>query len=130
MLVGASLTGFLRPTLGGVKACCGKGKEPMSVVTGAPIHPGEVLMEDFIEGFGITQHKLAIAIGVPPRRINEIVHGKRGITADTAMRLSRYFGTTPGFWMNLQMRYELDRAEDVLGDTLSGIVPLMTVEVA
>ena len=85
-------------------------------------------MEDFIEGFGITQHKLAVAIGVPPRRINEIVHGKRGITADTG--LSRYFGTTPGFWMNLQMRYELDRAEDVLGDTLSGIVPLMTVEVA
>ena len=96
----------------------------------APIHPGEVLMEDFIEGFGITQHKLAVAIGVPPRRINEIVHGKRGITADTAMRLSRYFGTTPGFWMNLQMRYELDRAEDALGDTLSGIVPLVTVEVA
>ena len=64
------------------------------------------------------------------RRINEIVHGKRGITADTAMRLSRYFGTTPGFWMNLQMRYELDRAEDALGDTLSGIVPLVTVEVA
>ena len=78
----------------------------------------------------ITQHKLAVAIDVPPRRINEIVHGKRGITADTAMRLSRYFGTTPGFWMNLQMRYELDRAEDALGDTLSGIVPLTTVEVA
>ena len=69
----------------------------MSVVTVAPIHPGEVLMEDFIEGFGLTQHKLAIAIGVPPRRINEIVHGKRGITADSTMRLSRYFGTTPGF---------------------------------
>lgn len=72
-------------------------------------------MEDFIEGFGITQRKLAVAIGVPPRRINEIVHGKRGITADTAMRLSRYFGTTPGFWMSLQMRDELDRAEDALG---------------
>lgn len=72
-------------------------------------------MEDFIEGFGITQHKLAVAIGAPPRRINEIVHGKRGITADTAMRLSRYFGTTPGFWMSLQMRDELDRAEDALG---------------
>ena len=100
----------------------------MSVATVGPIHPGEVLMEDFIEGFGITQHKLAVAIGVPPRRINEIVHGKRGITADTAMRLSRYFGTTPVFWMNLQMRYELDRAEDALGDTLSGIVPLTTVE--
>ena len=87
---------------------------------------GEVLMEDF----GITQHKLAVAIGVPPRRINEIVHGKRGITADTALRLSRYFGATPGFWMNLQMRYELDRAEDTLGDTLSGIVSHTTVEVS
>ena len=102
----------------------------MSVATVGPIHPGEVFMEDFIEGFGITQHKLAVAIGVPPRRINEIVHGKCGITADTAMPLSRYLGMTPGFWMNLQMRYELDRAEDALGDTLSGIVPLMTVEVA
>ena len=102
----------------------------MSVATVAPIHPGEVLMEDFIEGFGITQHKLAVAIGVPPRRINEIVHGKRGITADTAVRLSRYFGTTSEFWMNLQMRYELERAEDALGDALSGIVPLATVEVA
>ena len=102
----------------------------MSVATVAPMHPGEVLMEDFIEGYGITQHKLAVAISVPPRRINEIVHGKRGITADTAMRLSRYFGTTSEFWMNLQMRYELDRAEDMLGDTLSGIVPLTMVEVA
>ena len=102
----------------------------MSVATVAPMHPGEVLMEDFIEGYGITQHKLAVAISVPPRRINEIVHGKRGITADTAMRLSRYFGTTSEFWMNLQMRYELDRAEDTLGDRLSGIVPLVKVEVA
>lgn len=107
-----------------------KGLRSLTTTNIAPFHPGEVLMEDFIEGFGITQHKLAVAIGVPPRRINEIVHGKRGITADTAMRLSRYFGTTPGFWMNLQMRYELDRAEDALGDTLSGIVPLVTVEVA
>ena len=102
----------------------------MSVTTITPIHPGKVLMEDFIEAFGITQHKLAVDIGVPPRRINEIVRGKRGAMADTAMRLSRYFGATPGFWMNLQMRYELDRAEDALGDTLSGSVPLTTVEVA
>lgn len=58
------------------------------------IHPGEILMEDFIEGFGITQNKLAVSIGVPPRRINEIVHGKRGITTDTAIRLARYFGTS------------------------------------
>jgi len=107
-----------------------KGLRSLTTTKIAPIHPGEVLMEDFIEGFGITRHKLAVGIGVPPRRINEIVHGKRGITADIAMRLSRYFGTTPGFWMNLQMRYELDRAEDALGDTLSGIVPLTTVEVA
>ena len=92
-----------------------KGLRSLTTTKIAPIHPGEVLMEDFIEGFEITQHKLAVAIDVPPRRINEIVHGKRGITADTAMQLSRYFGTTPGFWMNLQMRYELDRAEDALG---------------
>ena len=72
----------------------------------------------------------AVAIGVPLRRINEIAHGKHRITADSAMRLSRYFGTTPGFWMNLQMRYELDCAEDALGDTLSGIIPLVTVGVA
>ena len=72
-----------------------------------PIHPGEILMEDFIEGFGITQNKLAVSIGVPPRRINEIVHGKRGITADTAIRLARYFGTSEELWMNLQSNYEL-----------------------
>ena len=69
-----------------------------------PIHPGEVLMEDFSEGFGITQHKLAVSIGVPPRRINEIVHGKRGITADTALRPGRFFGVEPQFWLNLQSR--------------------------
>ena len=79
----------------------------------APIHPGEVLLEDFIEGFGITQNKVAVAIGVPPRRINEIVHGKRRITADTAARLARYFGTTPQFWLNPQTTYELDIVEDL-----------------
>lgn len=73
----------------------------------APVHPGEVLMEDFIKGFGITQNKLAVSIGVPPRRINEIVHGKRGITADTALRLAKYFGVSAEFWMNLQTHYEL-----------------------
>ncbi|MGO4295872.1 HigA family addiction module antitoxin [Glutamicibacter sp. MCAF14] len=78
----------------------------------APIHPGEVLMEDFINGFGITQNKLAVSIGVPPRRINEIVHGKRAITADTALRLGRYFGIDPQFWLNLQSHYELELAED------------------
>ncbi|WP_062462333.1 HigA family addiction module antitoxin [Demequina soli] len=92
-----------------------------------PIHPGEVLMEDFIEGFGITQNKLAIAIGVPPRRINEIVHGKRGITADTAVRLSAYFGTTAEFWMNLQSHYELRLERRALREQLAAIAPLQVV---
>lgn len=91
-----------------------------------PIHPGEVLLEDFIEGFGITQNKLSVAIAVPPRRINEIVHGKRGITADTAMRLSKYFGTSAEFWMNLQTHYELRIQARVLRDQLDVISPLHT----
>jgi addiction module HigA family antidote len=81
-------------------------------------------MEDFIEGFGITQHKLAVSIGVPPRRIDEIVHGNRAITADTALRLARYFGTSAEFWLNLQSQYDLDKAEDQLDKTLAGITPL------
>ena len=90
----------------------------------APIHPGEVLMEDFIEGFGITQHKLAVSIAVPPRRINEIVHGKRAITADTALRLGRYFGVEQQFWLNLQSRYELELAESRVADEVAEIKPL------
>jgi addiction module HigA family antidote len=90
----------------------------------APIHPGEVLMEDFIEGFGITQNRLAVAIGVPPRRINEIVHGKRGISADTALRLAKYFGTSAEFWINLQSHYELDRAADLAGERIAAITPI------
>lgn len=89
-----------------------------------PIHPGEILMEDFINGFGITQNKLAVAIGVPPRRINEIVHGKRGITADTAVRLGKYFGTTAEFWMNLQTHYELRIERRALREQLASITPL------
>lgn len=89
-----------------------------------PIHPGEVLMDDFITGFGITQNRLAVAIGVPPRRINEIVHGKRGITADTAVRLARYFGTSEEFWMNLQSHYELRIEHRALRDELAGITPI------
>ncbi|MFC6705473.1 HigA family addiction module antitoxin [Flexivirga alba] len=91
-----------------------------------PVHPGEILMEDFIEGFGITQNKLAVSIGVPPRRINEIVHGKRGITADTAIRLARYFGTSEEFWMNLQSNYELRLERRVLRDQVAAIAPLQT----
>jgi len=89
-----------------------------------PIHPGEVLMEDFIEGFGITQNKLAVAISVPPRRINEIVHGKRGITADTAVRLSAYFGNSAEFWMNLQSHYELRLKRRALKTQVAAITPL------
>ncbi|WP_404442428.1 HigA family addiction module antidote protein [Microbacterium marinum] len=89
-----------------------------------PVHPGEVLMEDFIDGFGITQHRLAVSIGVPPRRINEIVHGKRAITADTALRLGRYFSVDPQFWLNLQTRFELELAEDRAGVQIASITPL------
>jgi addiction module HigA family antidote len=92
----------------------------------APIHPGEVLMDDFIESLGVTQNKVAIAIGIPPRRINEIVHGKRRITADTALRLARYFGTTDLFWINLQNRYDLEIQRDTLGNKLTSIQPLQT----
>lgn len=88
------------------------------------IHPGEVLMEDFIKEFGITQNKLAVSIGVPPRRINEIVHGKRGISADTALRLERFFGVSAQFWLNLQTRYELDLAEDRAAEQIAAITPL------
>jgi len=82
-------------------------------------------LEDFIEGFGITQNKLAVSIGVQPRRINEIVHGKRGITADTAMRLARYFGTSAEFWMNLQAHYELRTQGRNLAAHLDRIEPLL-----
>ena len=81
-------------------------------------------MEDFIKGFGITQNRLAVSIGVPPRRINEIVHGARGISADTALRLSRYFGTSAEFWLNLQSFYELDLAQDRAADQIAAITPL------
>jgi addiction module HigA family antidote len=77
-----------------------------------PLHPGEVLTEEFIKPLGLTQNQLARELKVPPRRINEIVLGKRGVSADTALRLARYFGTTPEFWLGLQTDYELDVARD------------------
>jgi addiction module HigA family antidote len=89
-----------------------------------PIHPGEILLEDVIKGLGITQHKLAVSMGVPPRRINEIVHGKRGITADTALRLAKYFGTSAELWTNLQSHHELDRAEDAAREQIASITPI------
>jgi len=83
-------------------------------------------MEEFIGPMGITQHKLAVSIGVPPRRINEIVHGKRRISADTALRLGRYFGMSAQFWISLQARYDLEVEMDALGDSLDSIQPLQT----
>lgn len=84
-------------------------------------------MEDFIEGFGITQNRVAVSIGVPPRRINEIVHGKRGITAGTAIRLARYFGTSEEFWMNLQSNYELRLERRALRNQVAEITPLQAL---
>jgi antitoxin HigA-1 len=83
-----------------------------------PVHPGEVLLEEFLKPIQLSQNRLALDIGVHPRRINEIVLGKRSVTADTALRLARYFGTSPQFWLGLQADYDLDVAMDELGDRL------------
>jgi len=83
-----------------------------------PVHPGEVLLEEFLKPMGLSHNKVAIEIGVHPRRINEIVLGKRRITADTALRLARYFGISPQFWLGLQNDYDLDLAADSLGERL------------
>lgn len=93
----------------------------------APVHPGEILQKEFLEPMGLSQNKLAMALHVPARRINEIVLAKRGITADTALRLARYFEMTPQFWLGLQMDYELDIAEDALEDRLEREITPMTV---
>ena len=84
----------------------------------APVHPGEILLEEFLKPMSITQYKLAKDINVPPRRINEIVHGERAVSADTALRLSRYFGMSEAFWMNLQAHYDLEVQKDKLADRL------------
>ena len=93
-----------------------------------PIHPGDILIEEFLEPMGISQYRLAKDISVPPRRINEIVHGKRAITADTALRLGRFFGMSPQFWLNLQTRYDLEVAEDLLEDRLDDEVHALQVQ--
>lgn len=84
----------------------------------APIHPGEILLEEFLNPMGISQYRLAKDISVSPRRINEIVHGKRGVSADTALRLERYFGLSEGFWLRLQSRYDLEVEKDRLDERL------------
>ncbi len=83
-----------------------------------PVHPGEILLEDFMKPLGITQYRLAKEMHVYPRRVNEIVHGKRSITADTALRLARFFGTSPEVWMNLQTHYDLEIAKDTAADAI------------
>lgn len=83
-----------------------------------PVHPGEILSEEYLKPLDMSQYRLAKSISVPPRRINEIVHGKRAITADTALRLARFFSTSDKFWMNLQMRYDLEMEKDRLADVL------------
>ena len=90
----------------------------------APVHPGEILLEEFLGPLGVSQYRLAKAVGVPARRINEIVHGQRRISADTALRLARYFGTSERFWINLQARYDLEVEKDRLGGALDDIQPL------
>ncbi len=83
-----------------------------------PVHPGEVLLEEFLKPMGISQNRLAINIGVPARRINEIVLGKRGVSADTALRFERFFGTSAEFWLGLQSQYDLDVTAEELGERL------------
>jgi addiction module HigA family antidote len=89
-----------------------------------PVHPGEILLTEFLEPLAVSQYQLAKAVDVPARRINEIVHGQRRISADTALRLARYFGTSERFWMNLQARYDLEIEKDRLGTALDEIRPL------
>ena len=90
-----------------------------------PIHPGEILKEEFLEPLGLSQYRVAVDISVSPRRINEIVHGKRAISADTALRLARYFGTTDRFWLNLQTHYDLELRRDRLGKRLETEVRIL-----
>src|SRR2546426_10847439 len=93
----------------------------------APVHPGEILQEEFLSPLGLSQYRLAKETSVPPRRINEIVRGERSISADTALRLSRYFGTSERFWLNLQTRYDLETEKDRLGDRLHREVKVLQV---
>jgi len=91
-----------------------------------PVHPGEILLEEFLKPLSVSQYQLAKEIGVPARRVNEIVHGQRRISADTALRLARFFGTSERFWINLQSRYDLEVEKDRLGNALDSIRPLTT----
>jgi addiction module HigA family antidote len=98
----------------------------MSPLMPSPIHPGEILLLEFLEPLGLSQYRLAKDISVPPRRINEIVKGTRAITANTALRLARYFGTSERFWLNLQTQYDLEIERDRLGASLTKEVRVLT----
>lgn len=93
-----------------------------------PVHPGEVLLEEFLKPMGLSQNRLALDVRVPARRINEIIHGKRRITADTALRLAKYFNMSPQFWLGLQMDYDLDVAEDAIGKQIENLVVYSVAE--
>ena len=122
----------------GESASCGATNRPLKwrslTITGgkdlsrekqAPLHPGEILQQEFLEPMGLSQNKLAMALRVPARRINEIVLGKRGVTADTALRLARYFDMSPQFWLGLQMDYELDKVQDAVESKIeTEVLPL------
>ncbi len=95
-----------------------------------PIHPDEILIEEFLKPMGLSQYRLAKDISVPPRRINEIVHGKRSISADTALRLGRFFGISPQFWLNLQTRFDLEVTEDLLAERLEKEVRVLSSNAA
>ncbi|MDA8168532.1 MAG: HigA family addiction module antitoxin [Nitrospiraceae bacterium] len=102
----------------------------MSASKTSPVHPGEILLEEFLKPLGISQYRLSKDIGVPPRRVNEIVHGKRAITADTALRLSRYFGLSERFWLNLQSRHDLEVEKDKLAIRLEKEVKILKLKSA
>jgi antitoxin HigA-1 len=93
-----------------------------------PVHPGEILLEEFLKPMGLSQNRLALDIRVPARRINEIIHGKRRITADTALRLAKYFNMSPQFWLGLQMDYDLDVTEDAMGKQIDNVAVYSVAE--
>lgn len=119
--VSAGLTGLTLDVISAVRLSLTNMKRRKQ----AAVHPGQILLEEFLRPFGLSQYRLAKEVSVPARRINEIVRGSRAITADTALRLSRYFGTSERFWLNLQARYDLEIEKDRLGKRLQREVQVL-----
>jgi addiction module HigA family antidote len=117
-LINENLRGLLFDLRGNATYTDDRGRRAMSRKKIKPVHPGEVLLEEFLNPMNLSQKRLALDIGVPPRRINEIVLGKRSFTADTVLRLGRYFRMSPQFWLGLQMDYDLDVTEDAIAKRL------------